>query len=153
MKLSGARIPCSVVALQFIATSCLLPVLTTLSHGDGPAIPEELGRVLTDYEAAWEKKDAVALSMLFTEDGYVLASDHAPVRGRAAIAKHYEGSGGPLALHAFSWRYQGQIAYIVGGYAREVGEPDVGKFTLTLQWTGEGKWLIFSDMDNSNRAR
>ena len=67
------------------------------------ALPAELARVLTDYEAAWEKKDASALAALFTEDGFVLSSGATPVRGRAAIEKHYAGAGGPLALRAFAF--------------------------------------------------
>jgi ketosteroid isomerase-like protein len=39
---------------------------------------------------------------------------------------------------------------IIGGYARQKDEPDAGKFTLTLRRTAEGRWLIVSDMDNSN---
>jgi len=30
------------------------------------------------------------------------------------------------------------------------GEPDGGKFTLTLRKAGDGRWLIMSDMDNGN---
>lgn len=153
MKLSGARILCFVLALQFAATSCLAPAREAPLRGDGPAIPAELARVLSDYETAWEKKDAVALSLLFAEDGFVLSSGNPAVRGRAAIAKHYESSGGPLALHAIAWAAHGEVAYILGGYGREAGADDIGKFTLTLRKGADGRWLIASDMDNSNRTR
>jgi ketosteroid isomerase-like protein len=33
------------------------------------------------------------------------------------------------------------------------GQPDIGKFTLTLRKDSDGRWLIRSDMDNSNRRR
>ena len=39
---------------------------------------------------------------------------------------------------------------MIGGYALEQGSPDDGKFTLALQKGPDGRWLIFSDMDNSN---
>ena len=29
-------------------------------------------------------------------------------------------------------------------------EPDDGKFTLSLRKNRNGRWLIFSDMDNAN---
>ena len=35
--------------------------------------------------------------------------------------------------------------------SRPQGRPDVGKFTLTLRKGADGRWLIFSDMDNGNR--
>lgn len=113
-------------------------------------LPEPLARVLSDYEKAWQGKDAVALAALFADDGFVLSSGVAPVQGRAAIEKQYAGSGGPLSLRAFAFATEGGTGYIIGGYARHRGEPDVGKFTLTLRKSPSGRWLIVSDMDNGN---
>ena len=116
------------------------------------ALPPELARVLTDYEDAWSRKDAPALAKLFAEDGWVLQNGAPPAQGRGAIEKAYTGSGGPLALRAFAYRTEGDTGYILGGFARRRGDPDVGKFTLTLKRSG-GRWLIVSDMDNGNRPR
>ena len=116
-------------------------------------LPPELARVLTDYEAAWSKKDAAALAALFAEDGFVLAGGKPPVRGRAAIEKHYTGQGGPLSLRAFAYAAEGAVGYILGGYTDKAGNPDFGKFTLTLRKGYDGRWLIMSDMDNANRRR
>jgi ketosteroid isomerase-like protein len=113
-------------------------------------LPAGLARVLTDYEDAWSRKDAPALARLFTEDGWVLANGAPPARGRAAIEKAYTGSGGPLALRAFAYAAEGDSGWIVGGFARRRGAPDLGKFTLTLRRVA-GRWLIVSDMDNGNR--
>ncbi|HYV20973.1 MAG TPA: SgcJ/EcaC family oxidoreductase [Verrucomicrobiae bacterium] len=113
-------------------------------------LPAALARVLTDYEAAWRNTDAKALAALFAEDGFVLSSGSAPVRGRAEIEKHYQGAGGPLALRAFAYGTDGALGWIVGGFAREAGQPDSGKFTLTLSKGPNGRWLINSDMDNGN---
>jgi ketosteroid isomerase-like protein len=114
-------------------------------------LPAPLARVLTDYETAWRQHDAKALAALFTEDGFVLSSGSPPVRGRAGIEKHYEGAGGPLALRAFAYGIEGSLAWIVGGFGREAGQADSGKFTLTLRRGPDGRWLINSDMDNGNR--
>jgi hypothetical protein len=73
------------------------------------------------------------------------------VRGRAAIEKAYQGHGGPLALRAVAFAVSGDVGYIIGGYAPKPGDPDDGKFTLTLRKGSGGRWLIFSDMDNGNR--
>ena len=35
-------------------------------------------------------------------------------------------------------------------FPRREGEPDVGKFTLTLVRGAGDRWLIVSDMDNGN---
>jgi ketosteroid isomerase-like protein len=46
---------------------------------------------------------------------------------------------------------EGSVGYIIGGYATERGATDMGKFTLTLRKQPDGRWMIVSDMDNSNR--
>jgi ketosteroid isomerase-like protein len=111
------------------------------------ALPAELARVLTDYEKAWSAKDAAALARLFAEDGFVMGSGSPPVRGRAAIEKFYAGQGGALSLRAIAYATEGSV----GGYAGAVGTEDDGKFTLTLRKGADGRWMIFSDMDNANR--
>jgi ketosteroid isomerase-like protein len=112
-------------------------------------LPAELGRVLTDYETAYPKGGS-AVAELFVEEGYVLSGGRPPVKGRAAIAQHYGGNTGPLALRAFAYGTQGDIGYILGGYAMRRGDADVGKFTLTLKRGADGRWMIYSDMDNGN---
>ena len=125
----------------------------TLPGAASIALPPELARVLTDYEAGWKTGDAVALANLFAEDGFVLSNGEGPVKGRAAIQKLYTSSGAPLSLRAFAYAMSGDIGYIIGGYGREQGKPDDGKFTLALRKAGDGRWLIVSDMDNSNRRQ
>jgi ketosteroid isomerase-like protein len=117
------------------------------------ALPPELARVLTDYEAAWSARDAKALAALFAEDGFVLPGGRPPVRGRDAIERYYQGHGGPLSLRAIAYATDGSVGYILGGYASEEGREDDGKFTLTLRRDGAERWWIFSDMDNANRSR
>jgi ketosteroid isomerase-like protein len=114
-------------------------------------LPPELARVLTDYEAAWSKKNAAALAGLFAEDGFVLPNGKTPVRGRPAIQKYYTGHGGPLSLRAIAYAAEGSVGYIIGGYTGTAGKPDIGKFTLTLKKGADGRWLIMSDMDSSNQ--
>jgi ketosteroid isomerase-like protein len=137
----------------------LVLAVTTAAPAADPAVqptvelPAPLARVLTDYEAAWQKKDAAALAALFAEDGFVLPSGHPPVRGRAAIEKHYTGAGGPLFLRALAFATEGSVGYIIGGYTGDKSRPDEGKFTLTLRKAADGRWLIMSDMDNTNVRR
>ena len=114
-------------------------------------LPPALGRVLTDYEDAWQKRDPEALSKLFAEDGFVLPNGAPPVRGRANIKEFYKNSGGDLSLRGLAYAVEGPVGYIIGAFSRKKGEPDVGKFTLTLKKDVAGKWLIMSDMDNGNR--
>lgn len=134
-----------------LAPALLLCAVCAAPPGSGAAeLPPELERVLRDYEAAWEAHDAAALAALFTEDGWVLSSGRPPVHGRAAIEERYANSGGPLALRSLHWERRGDLAIILGGFARVRGEEDAGKFTLTLRRGSDGRWLILSDMDNGN---
>ena len=115
-------------------------------------LPPELARVLTDYETAYRNGGA-ELATLFAPDGFVLSGGRPPIRGREAIAQYYGDGGGPLSLRAIAFETSGSVGYILGGYTSRAGDPDVGKFTLTLRRDSDGRWLIFSDMDNANRPR
>jgi acetyl esterase/lipase/ketosteroid isomerase-like protein len=126
------------------------PAPTALVAQPSVELPPALARVLKDYEAAWSTRNPAALAQLFAEDGFVLPSRQAPVRGRSAIEKYYTGHGGPLTLRALSYGVEGDVGYIIGGYAGTAGVADDGKFTLTLRKGRDGKWLIASDMDNGN---
>jgi ketosteroid isomerase-like protein len=142
-----------------IVVLCALVITAGARQAAAPAaepsvkLPPDLQRVLTDYEATWSRRDAAGLARLFAEDGYVLPNGGAPVKGRAAIEKHYTGQGGPLALRAIAYAAEGDVGYIIGGYAGAAGAPDEGKFTLTLRKGKDGRWLIVSDMDSPNRRR
>ena len=114
-------------------------------------LPPELARVLTDYESAWKAGNAAELASLFAVDGFVLSEGRGPTKGRAAIQKLYTHPGSPLSLRAFAYATEGNVGYIIGGYGPQRDKPDSGKFTLTLRKDGDGRWLIVSDMDNSNR--
>ena len=120
---------------------------------DAPLAPD-LERVLRDYEDAWRAGDASALSKLFAEDGFVLQSNHPPIRGRQAIESAYAATfagqgGGHLQLRAFAFKAEDKYGYIIGAY-RYDGAKDIGKFTLTLSRLPGQPWQIFSDMDNQS---
>ncbi|HEX9938159.1 MAG TPA: DUF4440 domain-containing protein [Longimicrobium sp.] len=114
-------------------------------------LPAELDRVLRDYERAWAARDEAALAALFTEDGFVLANGRMPARGRAAIQQVYANDGGALSLRALAYATADSVGYIIGAFAENAGDPDMGKFVLALRRGPGGRWLIASDIDNMNR--
>lgn len=146
--------------LAVILASLFVMALAGESHAQAAPAPEhatvelspELDRVLRDYESAWRRGDAAGLAALFTEDGFVLQGGRAPIRGRAAIQAAYAGqAGGPLRLRALAAATADTVGYIIGAYGYGDAPGDQGKFTLTLRREPDGRWLIFSDMDNSSR--
>src|SRR5688500_17079418 len=70
------------------------------------ALPAELARVLTDYEAAY-RRGGEALAPLFTPDGFVLPTGRPSVKGRRAIAEYFGAGGGPLSLRAIAYAVDG----------------------------------------------
>jgi ketosteroid isomerase-like protein len=119
-------------------------------------LPPALDRVLREYERAWKSGDADAVAALFAQDGFLLQSGRAPIRGRSAIAAQYRGqAGGALRLRALGYAAGDTVGYIAGayGYGEGADVPDMGKFTLTLRRDRGGAWQIFSDMDNGNQPR
>jgi ketosteroid isomerase-like protein len=114
------------------------------------SLPTALEAVLRGYEDAWSARDAVALSNLFTSDGFVLRPGHPPVRGRESIREAYANSGGPLSLRAYAYQVDGAVGYIIGGYSAGPDRPAVGKFVLALRRASSGTWLIAADIDNGN---
>ena len=145
---AAATLPAFALALGAEVTPSATP---TPTPPPSIKLPPELARVLTDYETVWRARDAAALARLFAEDGFVLSGGQPPVKGRAAIEKHYAGAGGELALRAFAYRTDGRAGYILGAYSWDGSATDKGKFTLTLVRGDDGRWLIFSDMDNGNQ--
>ena len=114
------------------------------------SLPPALDRVLRDYERAWQARNADSLAALFTPDGFTLSSNQPMRRGHAAIREGYAGKGGPLALRAVAYAADDTVGYIIGGYARQSGDPDGGKFVLALRRARGGPWRIAADMDNGN---
>lgn len=141
-------------AALFLFAALITTPGTERTEQPSVTLPPELDRVLRDYEQAWSHGDAAGLAKLFAEDGWVLSPGNPMVRGRAAIEKSYHGSGGAsLALRAVAFAAEGKVGYIIGGYATHAGDPDRGKFTLTLRREASERWLIVSDMDNGNEPR
>ena len=114
-------------------------------------LPPAVERVLRDYEQAWQQRDAKGLAQLFAEDGFVLRPGQPPARGRAAILRAYQNSGGNLALRPFDFAVSDDVGYIIGGFAAQPDQPDVGKFVLVLRRGASGRWLIVADIDNGNQ--
>lgn len=113
-------------------------------------LPEELDRVLREYESAWEGDSGEEFAQLFTEDGFVLSGGDTPAKGREIIAARYGFAGGPLKLRAMHYEIDDSLAYIFGFYTYTEGS-DLGKFVLTLRKI-DNRWLITSDQDNPLRS-
>lgn len=147
------RTACVFLVLSSITASAVAQEAGPPADPPSVVLPADLAKVLRDYESAWTRRDAARLASLFAEDGFVLPNGSPPARGRAAIERFYQAHGGPLSLRALAYATSGDVGYVIGAYASHAGAADDGKFTLTLRRQASGRWLIVSDMDNSNRKR
>jgi len=147
----------NVCRVSFVSLCLLIPTVARAQAPPAPAplpsvtLPQELDRVLREYERAWQAGDAAALAQLFTEDGFVLSNGKPPVRGHEAIRIAYQIAGGPLRLRALGYAVQDTVGYIVGAYGYGSDGGDTGKFILALRRPRGSPWLIAADIDNTNR--
>ena len=111
-------------------------------------LPDELARILRDYEREWEAGNAEAVAELFSPDGFALPSSRPPFRCRESIAGAYARAGGKLSLRALHYRTEKDIGFIIGTYSYNPREGDSGKFVLALERASNGRWLIAADIDN-----
>ena len=119
---------------------------TTLPSVD---LPQDVDRVLRDYEVAWAAGDNEALASLFTSDGFVLSGGDPHVRGRDAIRERYRNAGGSLILRPVAFEASGDVGFIIGAYGYD-DQGDRGKFVLALRRV-ESRWYIVADMDGAIR--
>lgn len=147
---------CRLVFLVVFTAGLVVPYVNAQEANTGRLdpieLPDELDRVLRDYEAAWKEGDAAGLAKLFTEDGFV-SSHYGWLRGTEEIRGKYANAGGDLRLRAHAFAMDDSVAYIVGsyGYGDEAAEKDQGKWVLALRMGADGRWLIAADLDKTNR--
>lgn len=114
-------------------------------------LPPDADRILREYEKHWSANNPAAVAALFAADGMALPNGQMPARGAEQITAAYaRNAGSPLALRAIAYSESKDMAYIVGGFARQAGQPDGGKFIVVLKRGADGEWQIAADMDNMN---
>ena len=84
-------------------------------------LPQELDRVLRDYEREWKAGSASGLVALFVEDGFVLQPGRPPVRGHAGLyaTDSLESPIGEVTSGGFGPTLNGPLAmgYVDAGHA------------------------------------
>lgn len=145
-----ARVVGVALGLSLAAAASLQGQEPTVGADPQPSIelPDDMARVLRDYERHWVAGNADELAALFVERGLIVRQG-TWIRGREAIRQAYQIAGGPLRLRAIEYGSDGDVGYIVGayGYGEDLPVQDRGLFVLTLERDSSGRWLIVSDMD------
>jgi len=78
----------SVVALLGLAICFALPTFAQETNKPDPQLRERLIALIKNYDEVFNKNDAPALAVFFTEDA-VFVTETGPIYGREAIVKHF----------------------------------------------------------------
>ena len=109
-----------------------------------------------EFVAAFAKHDANAVAGFYTANGEVLPPNAAAIRGRAGIAKMWQGvfdAGIATAdLKTTEVHAQGPLAFEIGTYAMKLKDgtvADRGKYLVVWQ-KEDGKWKLHRDIWNTS---
>lgn len=138
----------------------ILTLVVAFLLSAGAAVAQEtraaIEAVNKDFLAAFAKQDATAVASLYTANAEAFPPNAAVIRGRAGIAKMWQGvfaAGIASAdLKTTEVHAQGPLAYEVGSYAMKLKDgtvADRGKYVVV--WLKEdGKWKLHRDIWNTD---
>ena len=122
---------------------------------------DRINQLIGDFITAYNAKDAVRVSRLFTDGGAVMPPNASTVRGTENVREHYvkrfsQGASG-LSLQANTIAGSGALAFASGDYRLTMAppggpeRPDRGKFIFILRELND-KWLLDQLMFSSDFA-
>ncbi len=124
------------------------------------ASPEELSQMNKDFAKALNDKDAVAASLLYSEDASLLPPNEQIVTGRDNIKKYWQDAldAGTtnVSVSTISTGSNGDLGYEIGrftlSFPGEDGKMIVekGKYTEILKRSADGKWISIYGIWNSD---
>jgi uncharacterized protein (TIGR02246 family) len=139
-----------IVVAAFLLTTTINTSCNHQTDMVKPATAEELSQMNRDFAKALNNKDAVAAANCYTEDATVLPPNEAPVSGRAAIQKYWEGA---VAAGAFnvsvatiSTGSNGDLGYEIGRFEMSTKDStgkvntERGKYVELLKRGADGQW-------------
>ena len=122
---------------------------------------DRINQLIGDFITAYNAKDAVRVSRLFTDGGAVMPPNASTVRGTENVREHYvkrfKQGASDLALEAHNIAGSGALAFASGDYRLMMKPPggpetrDRGKFIFILRELND-KWLLDQLMFSSDFA-
>lgn len=155
--------------LLSVAATCVVFVLALASGGCSQAGPPEFGqtdvanikKMLQEFAAAYNAKDALKVSQMFTGAAVVMPPNASTVRGQENVKDYYvrrfNQGATDLSLEAVDVGGHGPLAFVSGDYRLNLAPPggdvhrDRGKFLFVLRHVGDG-WMLDHLMFSSDFA-
>jgi len=126
------------------------------------ATTEELSQMNKDFAKAINNKDAVAASLLYSENASLLPPNEPIVTGRENIQKYWKAAldAGTInvSVSTISTGSNGNLGYEIGRFQLSYPGADKkmivekGKYTEILKRTADGKWIFIYGIWNSDPA-
>ena len=126
------------------------------------ATPGELSQMNKDFAKALNDKDAVAASLLYSEDASLLPPNEPIVTGRENIRKYWQAAldagTSDVSVATISTGSDGDLGYEIGRFQLSYPGADgkmiveKGKYTEILKRTADGKWISIHGIWNSDPA-
>jgi len=143
--------------LTIVLTGCASPPAREFGRTE----IDSINRLVQDFIAVYNAKNALKVAALFTGNGTVMPPNASAVQGTENVREYYvnrfaKGASG-LQLELRDVAGSGSLAYATGGYRLTMAppggpeRPDRGKFIFILRGTGE-KWLLEYLMFSSDFA-
>jgi ketosteroid isomerase-like protein len=157
MKSTTKLIP---LALLMVLSISAFIACTSQCDSHKPATPEELSQMNKDFAKALMAKDALAASLLYTEDASLLPPNEPIVTGRTNIQKYWQGAidAGIIdaSVSTIATGSNGDLGYEIGTFVLQFKGADSsiiidkGKYTEILKRNDEGKWISIYGMWNAD---
>jgi ketosteroid isomerase-like protein len=126
------------------------------------ATAEELSQMNRDFAKALNDKDAVAASLLYSEDASLLPPNETIVTGRENIKKYWQAAldagTSSVSVSTISTGSNGDLGYEIGRFTLSYPGTDgkmrveKGKYTEILKRTANGNWISIYGIWNSDSA-
>ena len=126
------------------------------------ATTEELSQMNKDFAKALNNKDAMAASLLYSEDASLLPPNEPIVTGRENIKKYWQAAldagTTDVSVSTISTGSNGDLGYEIGRFQLSYPGADgkmiveKGKFTEILKRTADGNWISIYGMWSSDSA-
>jgi ketosteroid isomerase-like protein len=151
---------------QLIVIAVLLFIVmigcTEKTEAPKPASTEELSQMNKDFVKALNNKDAVAASLLYSEDASLLPPNEQIVTGRDNIKKYWQAAldagTTDVSVSTISTGSNGDLGYEIGrfqlSYPGAAGKMVVekGKYIEILKRTADGKWISIYGIWNADSS-
>jgi ketosteroid isomerase-like protein len=151
------------LVLFSVITILLFIVMISCTEKTGKpkaATPEELSQMNKDFAKALNDNDAIAASLLYSEDASLLPPNEPIVTGRKNIQKYWQAAldagTSDVSVSTISTGSDGDLGYEIGRFQLSYPGADgkmiveKGKYTEILKRTADGKWISINGIWNSD---